>query len=98
MSGGRTMSVRCDVEIEQTPQSFHAYAVPDGVALRPGDVVLVHDVPTAVAFGERLACVCDATVHRAGPLRRAWTRATSIFALTSLYEVGFEPPERSAGA
>ena len=91
MSGRRTVLVRCQVEIEQTPESFHAYAIPDGVALRPGDVVLVHDAPTRIAFGQRLSCECAATVRRAGPLRRFWTRATAILALTSLYEVGFEP-------
>ena len=98
MSARHTLWVRCDVEIEQTAQSFHAHAVPDGVALRPGDVVLVHDVPTQVAFGQRLSCECRATVRRAGPLRRFWTRATAIFALTSLYEVGFEPDHERIGA
>jgi hypothetical protein len=29
-------------------------------------------------------------VRRAGPLRRAWTRAAEIFSLTDLYEVGFD--------
>jgi hypothetical protein len=83
--------VRCEIDIEQTPESFHAYAVPDGIAIRPGDIVLVHDAPTAIGFGERLACERSATVRRAGFLRRAWTRAIAIFSLTSLYEVGFEP-------
>ncbi len=92
----RTLSVRCDVDIEQTRDSFHAHAVPDGVALRPGDAVLVHDVPTRIAFGQRLSCECRATVRRAGPLARLWTRATSIFSLTTLYEVGFEPHDPAA--
>ncbi len=87
----RTLSVRCAVEIAKTPETFHAYAVPEGVALRPGDAVLVHDAPTEIAFGETLRRDCRATVRRAGWLKRAWTRATSIFLLTSLYEVGFEP-------
>jgi hypothetical protein len=87
----RSVSIRCDVDIEQTPESFHAYAIPQGIAVNPGDIVLVHDVPTEIGFGERMACECKATVRRAGPLRRAWTRAVSIFSLTSLYEVGFEP-------
>ena len=37
--GGGTVEVRCDIDIEQTPDSFHAYAIPDGVDIRPGDVV-----------------------------------------------------------
>ena len=87
----RAIVVRCDIEIEQTPESFHAHAVPDGIAIRPGDIVLVHDAPIAVGFGDRISCEGRATVTRAGLLRRAWTRATAIFSLTSLYEVGFEP-------
>ncbi|MCQ8277492.1 hypothetical protein NFI95_03385 [Acetobacteraceae bacterium KSS8] len=87
----RTLSVHCPVEIALTPETFHAYAVPDGVALRPGDAVQVHDVPTEIAFGEVIRRDCRATVRRAGLLKRAWTRATSVFLLTSLYEVGFEP-------
>lgn len=94
---GRVVSVCCDVDIEQTPWSFHAHAVPDGVALRPGDVVQVHDVPTAIGFGQYVSCVCPATVRRAGPLRRLWTRSTAIFALTSLYEVGFESTHERSG-
>ena len=89
----RPLRARCDVDIEQTPESFHAYAVPDGVAIEPGDVLLVHDLPPALAFRARQSSTCPATVQRAGPLARAWTRATAIFSLTSLYEVGFEPHE-----
>jgi len=91
----RTFDVPCEVEIEQTADSFHAHAVPEGVALRPGDVVLVHGVPTGLGFGTRLRCSCRATVRRAGPLTRLLTRAGSLLALTSLYEVGFEPLEHS---
>ncbi len=80
-----------DVDIEKTFDSFHAYAVPDGIDIRPGDVVVVHGVPTDIGFGERLVMQCEATVHRAGPLRRFWTRAAQLFELTELYEVGFEP-------
>ncbi|MBE7211187.1 MAG: hypothetical protein INR65_09225 [Gluconacetobacter diazotrophicus] len=87
----RTLPVRCDVDIEQTPRSFHAHAVPDGVSIRPGDSVLVHGIPTAIGFGEHLVTECRGTVRRAGILRRAWTRATAILHLTELYEVGFEP-------
>ncbi|HTW27024.1 MAG TPA: hypothetical protein VME92_07860 [Acetobacteraceae bacterium] len=87
----RRIEVACDVDMEQSPQTLHAHAIPDGVAIRPGDVVIVHDAPPAVAFGERLTMRCRATVLRAGPLRRAWTRTASLFALTELYEVGFQP-------
>ena len=89
----RELVVPCTVEIEQTPESFHAYAVPEDVVLRPGDAVLVHDAPSSVAFGECLTRQTYATVRRAGPLLRAWTRITAWRLLPTLYEVGFEPQE-----
>ncbi len=89
--GRRTVEVPCTVEIEQTPESLHAYAVPEGIEIRPGDVVLVHGAPTRIGFGERIRIEGRATVVRAGRLRQAWTRLASMFELTELYEVGFSP-------
>ena len=92
--GSRSIEATCMVEIEQSARSFHAYAVPQGVAIEPGDEVLIHDAPTRVGYGERLSRECRITVSRAGLLKRAWTRATSLFLLTGLYEVGFEAGEQ----
>ena len=80
----------CTVEIERSFDSLHAHAIPDDVVIAPGDVVLVHDAPTDTGGAPTLTRRCAITVFRAGPLARAWTRATAIFHLTSLYEVGFE--------
>jgi len=91
--GGRTVEVRCDIDIAQTPESFHAHAIPDGIAIRPGDVVTVHDAPSGVGFGERIVGVRRATVRRAGALQRAWTEMAALMELTELYEVGFQPKE-----
>ncbi len=88
-----TVTIRADIDIEKTAESFHAYAVPDGIDIRPGDVVVVHGVPTDIGFGERLVTQCAATVTRAGPLLRLWTGFTAFFELTELYEVGFMPKE-----
>ena len=88
-----TVAIHCDIDIEKTPDSLHAHAVPDGIAIRPGDVVVVHGAPTGIAFGERLTCQCPATVTRAGPLERLWTGLTAMFQLTELYDVGFLPKE-----
>jgi hypothetical protein len=93
MNDPRTIEVPCTVEIEQTPESFHAHAIPQGVAIRPGDSVLVHGAPSHVAFGARLSIPCRATVTRAGWLSRLWTQATAMLELTELYEVGFAPKE-----
>ena len=86
----------CTVEIERTADSLHAYAVPEGVALRPGDRVVVHGAPGHVAFGERVVFETRATVLRAGPLTRAWTQLVAIAELAELYHVGFEPKEEAA--
>src|SRR5436309_3094821 len=88
-----TVQIRADIDIEKTAESFHAYAVPDGIEIQPGDVVIVHGVPTDIGFGERLVTQCQATVHRAGPLKQRWTAFTALFELTELYEVGFQPKE-----
>ena len=93
--GRRTVEVPCTVEVEQTPESLHAHAVPEDVDLRPGDVVLVHGAPGRIGFGDRVRIQGRATVVRAGPLRRAWTRLAGLFELTELYEVGFSPRRES---
>jgi len=89
----RTIEVDCDVDLEQSLDSFHAYAVPDGIEIRPGDVVVVHDMPSRLRFGECRQYRTRATVHRAGWLTRLWTEFAGVFELTGLYEVGFLPAE-----
>ena len=86
----RRVQARCLLDIEHSFDSLHAYAVPQDVEINPGDVVHLHDAPTRIADGESLTRECRITVQRAGPLLQAWTRAVSVFFLTSLYEVGFD--------
>ena len=86
----RAVEARCLVEVEVTPESLHAYSAPLGLEIEPGDVMVIHDPPISVDYGERLTRECWATVQRAGLLRRTWTKASGLFALTQLYEVGFE--------
>ena len=93
VSGARSLEVPCTVEIERTAESLRAYAIPEGVELRPGDRVLVHGAPDRVGFGESVVFETRATVLRAGPLERAWTQFLAIAELTELYHVGFEPEE-----
>jgi hypothetical protein len=89
--GGRTVEVRCDIDIAQTPETFHAHAIPDGIDIRPGDIVTVRDAPSEIRFGDHITCVRRATVRRAGVLQRAWTEMAALMELTELYEVGFQP-------
>jgi hypothetical protein len=89
----RMIDVACTVEIEQTPESFHAHAIPRGIDIRPGDRVLVHGAPGHVCYGARISLPCRATVTRASWLQRLWTQMRGLFELTELYEVGFAPRE-----
>lgn len=89
----RMVEVKCLIDIEQTPESFHAHAVPQGIDIRPGDVVMLHDVPAGVAFGQRITGECRATVIRAGWFARQWTCLMGLLELTELYEVGFAAKE-----
>ena len=93
----RRVDVPCTVDISQTAESLHAHVELDGIEVNAGDAVLVHDAPTYVAYGQRIVCGRRATVTRAGLLGRFWTRLTSRFELTLLYEVSFSP-EREACA
>jgi hypothetical protein len=85
------IEVACFVDIEQTPESLHAHAIPEDVDLQPGDRVIVHGAPTEVRYGDRIQVTCAATVIRAGSIRRAWTRLTAFLELLELFEAGFQP-------
>ena len=89
----RRIEVTCMVDIEQTAESLHAHAIPEGIEIRPGDKVLVHGAPVRIGFGERVSMRCTATVIRANVFERMWTHATSFLEFTALYEVGFERRE-----
>ena len=89
------IDVPCFVDIEQTWESLHAHAIPEGLELRPGDRVLVHGAPSSIGYGERVRVECIATVIRAGVLRRAWTRLTAVLCLLELFEAGFQQKEQA---
>jgi hypothetical protein len=90
---GRTIAVPCFVDIEQSPESLHAHAVPQGIEIRPGDTVLVHGAPARIAYGESLHLTCAATVVRATAWGRMWAKISGLLELADLYEVGFQPKE-----
>jgi hypothetical protein len=87
--GGGSIELPCTVDLEQTTESLHAYVEIDGIEIRPGDRVIVHDAPTQVAFGERIVCNRRATVTRAGLLGNMLARFKGYLELTELYEVSF---------
>lgn len=91
----RRVEVPCIVDIEQTAESLHAHAIPEGVSIWPGDTVLVHGAPSRIGFGQRARIECMATVVRAGMLGRWQAKLSGMLALGELFEVGFQPKEPS---
>lgn len=75
----RALVVPCTVDISQMPEALYAHVELDGIDIRPGDTVFVHDAPTRIDDGTRIVCERRATVVRAGWLRRLWARVTAPF-------------------
>ena len=89
----KQIEVPCFLDIEQTPDSLHAHAIPEGIEIRPGDSVLIKGAPSRIGYNERLQIECSATVTRASIIGRIWTHLTAPFELVELFEVGFQPKE-----
>jgi hypothetical protein len=86
----RTRDVACTIDLESTPEEFHAHVELDGVQVNEGDEVLVHGAPSRIALGERRTMAARATVQQASLPRRFLTRVLGTSGITELYEVGFE--------
>lgn len=86
----RTQEVACTIDLESTPQEFHAHVALDGVEVNEGDEVLVHGAPSRIPLGEKRTMAARATVQQASWPRRALTRVLGTSGITELYEVGFE--------
>jgi hypothetical protein len=88
-------NTHCTIEIEHSQESLHAHvSLQDDLPLGPGDRVTIHGAPVKIAFGERMSLRRPATVERATPLERAWTRLMARFDLAELYEVSFSSGSR----
>ena len=88
--GTRRVEVACTLEIENTFDALHAHVRLDGgVVVNPGDEVLVHGEPVQVPFGESRILRRRATLRRAGPIERLWTRMTGGFEVMELCEFSF---------
>ena len=83
------VEVSCTIDMEQSPDSLHAYVDLQGVDVGPGDEVIVHDAPSHVAFGQHVVYQRKASVRRAGALQRFWAHMEGYLELTELYEVSF---------
>lgn len=89
-----TVEVPCTVEVEHTFESLSAHVVLDGdIVIEPGDEVTVHGEEIRVPFGETAVFRRTATLVRANPLERLWTRLTGDTEFMELCEFSFS--ERS---
>ena len=86
----RHEEVPCTLDLESTPEHFHAHAILEGAVVHEGDAVRVLDAPTHIAPGDKLVVHTRAAVAHASAPRRWWTRMIGVSEISSLYEVGFE--------
>ena len=64
----RAFETGCRIEIEQSPDHFHAHVKLDGnIPIYPGDRVQVHGAPVMVSFGEKVTFNRSATVQPRRP-------------------------------
>ncbi|KLI62845.1 hypothetical protein [Aurantiacibacter marinus] len=88
----QTFDMPCRIAVEQSDAHFHAHVeLADNIAIYPGDRVRVHGDPISVDFGESATFERMATVTRAGPMRRGWTKIAAYFDFAELVEVSFNP-------
>lgn len=80
----------CRIEVEHSDRFLCAHVeLADGVAIHPGDRVRVHGDPIEIEFGTARSFDRVATVERAGPVERLWTKLRGHFEMAELYEVSF---------
>jgi len=91
----KTLDVNCTIEVENTFDSLHAHVeLEGGIEIQPGDEVRVHGDPIVVPYGEKAVIHRVASVTRAGPLERAWTRLTGDLEFMELLEFSFTSGEK----
>ncbi|MGF1650016.1 MAG: hypothetical protein ACFCUN_06165 [Hyphomicrobiaceae bacterium] len=85
-----SQDVPCTVRVVNTFESLEAHVeLPDGIVIGPGDEVEVHGDPIVVPFGESVELHRNATIRRAGPVERFWTRMTGDLEFMELCEFSF---------
>ena len=85
-----TEEVPVTIEVSHRFESLHAHVrFNNGAVVHPGDEVLVHGAPIMAAFGEVIIEDRTATITRATPLERWWTRLTGDLEFMELCEFSF---------
>ena len=80
----------CTVEVSHVFEELSAHVRFDnGAVVHPGDEVQVEGPPVMAAYGEVVSEARTATITRATPLERAWTRMTGDLEFIELCEFSF---------
>ena len=80
----------CRIAVDHTDECLSAHVELAGdIAIRPGDRVCVRGPAIAVPFGRSEVFERVATVERARPIERLWTRIAGHFEIAELYDVSF---------
>lgn len=91
----RTFDIGCTIHVSHTFESLHAHVeLDDNIPIFPGDEVIVHGSPVKVPYGETAEIRRTATVVRAGPIERMWTKATGRLEMMELLEFSFSERTR----
>lgn len=90
-----TEQAPCTVEVSHRFDSLHAHVrFNNGAVVHPGDEVLVHGKPVVAPYGELVTEERIATITRATPLERLWTRLTGDLEFMELCEFSFSEEVR----
>ena len=88
----RTYEVDARIEVSHTFDSLHAHVELDGdQVIEPGDEVTVHGDKIVVPYGTEIVLHRRATLVKAGPIKRTWTRLTGDLEFMELCEFSFSP-------
>ncbi|OUT89441.1 MAG: hypothetical protein CBB89_08320 [Rhizobiales bacterium TMED29] len=80
----------CTIEVSHTFDSLHAHVrFNNGTIVYPGDEVIVHGDPVKAPYGEVISEDREATILRATPLERLWTKIIGKLEFMEICEFSF---------
>ena len=80
----------CTIEVSHTFESLHAHVrFNKGTIVNPGDEVIVHGEPVKAPYGEVITEDREATILRATPMERLWTRMIGKLEFMEICEFSF---------
>ena len=78
------------IEVSNTFESLHAHVrFNNGAIVYPGDEVIVHGDPVKAPYGEVITEDREATILRATPIERLWTRVVGKLEFMEICEFSF---------